>query len=74
VQLCVVVTGAEGVGDLVPGVAVRAGVEHEVGQEAFGLLDQAGDQGHRGEVVAEPDPAVGGERIHRTMTAPMARR
>jgi hypothetical protein len=26
-----------------------AGVEHELGQEAFGLLDQAGDQGHRGE-------------------------
>jgi hypothetical protein len=33
----------------------------EVRQKAFGLLDQAGDQGHRGEVVAEPDPAAGGE-------------
>jgi hypothetical protein len=31
------------------------------GRRPFGLLDQAGDQGHRGEVVAKPDPAAGGE-------------
>lgn len=31
--------GAEGVGDLVPGVAVGAGVVDELGEEAFGLVD-----------------------------------
>jgi hypothetical protein len=45
----------------VPGVAVGAGVAHELRKEAFGLLDQAGDQGHRAEVVAEPDAAACGD-------------
>jgi hypothetical protein len=31
--------GAVGVGDLVPGVAVGAGVVDELGEEAFGLFD-----------------------------------
>jgi hypothetical protein len=30
-------------------------------QESFGLLDEAGDQAHRGEVVAEPAVAAFGE-------------
>jgi hypothetical protein len=50
--------GAEGVGDLVPGVAVGAGIVDELGKEAFGLVGEAGDEGYRGEVVAEPEPAA----------------
>jgi hypothetical protein len=30
-------------------------------QESFGLLDETGDQAHRGEVVAEPAVAAFGE-------------
>jgi hypothetical protein len=45
------------VGDLVP---VGAGVVDELGEEAFGLVGEAGDEGYRGEVVAEPEPAAFG--------------
>jgi hypothetical protein len=41
-------------GDLVPAVAVGAGVVHELGKAAFGLVDEAGDQGDGGEVISEP--------------------
>jgi hypothetical protein len=33
----------------------------ELGEEAFGLVGEAGDEGCRGEVVAEPEPAAFGE-------------
>jgi hypothetical protein len=38
-KLCGVGAGAEGVGDLVPGVAVGACVVDELREEAFGLVD-----------------------------------
>ena len=45
--MCGAGAGAEGVGDLVPGVAVGAGVVDELGEEAFGLVGEAGDEGYR---------------------------
>lgn len=56
--MCVVGAGAECVGDLVPGAAVGSGVIHELRQAPLGLLDEAGNQGHHGDVVAEPEPAA----------------
>jgi hypothetical protein len=46
--------GGEGTGDL---VQVRPLARASSTQEAFGLPDQAGGQGHRGEVVARARPA-----------------
>jgi hypothetical protein len=43
-------------------VAVEPGIGDEPGQEAFGLVDEAGDQGDGGQVVAEPGAAAPGER------------
>src|SRR6266480_274803 len=61
-QLCLVGAGGQGLGDLVPGVAVEPGIGDELGQEAFGLVDEAGDQGDGGQVVAGPGAAALSER------------
>jgi len=49
-------------GDLVPAVAVGTGVVHELGEAARGLVDEAGDQGDGGEVIAQPGAATLSER------------
>src|SRR5271157_4164601 len=53
--------GAQGGGDVGPAGAVLAGVRREFGDHAFGLVDEAGEQGDRGERVAGPPAAAAGE-------------
>jgi hypothetical protein len=56
-QLCLPGAGGQRGSDLVPGVAVEQGAGHQLGEEAFGLAGEAGDQGDGGQVVAEPGAA-----------------
>jgi hypothetical protein len=53
--------GGEGGRDVVPGGVVVEGEQDVLGQHPPGLVDEAGDQGDRGEGVAEPFPATLGE-------------
>src|SRR5260221_3826151 len=62
-QLCLLGAGGQRGGDLVPGVAVEQGAGHELGEEAFGLVDEAGNERDGGQVVAEPGAAALGQRV-----------
>ena len=55
--------GAQGGGDVGPGGSVRVGLGGEHGEHAFGLVDEAGDQGDGGDGVAEPSSASFGELV-----------
>lgn len=54
-------------GDLVPGMPVEAGVGGKLRQAAFGLVDEAGEQGDYGQVVVKPAVATFGERCERVV-------
>src|SRR5258707_1983765 len=62
-QLCLLGAGGQRGSDLVPGVAVEPGADHELGEEALGLVDEAGDEMDGGQVIAEPGAAARGERV-----------
>src|SRR6516225_1091294 len=55
--------GAQGGGDVGPAGSVRVGLGGEHGEHPFGLIDEAGEQGDRGDGVAEPSSAAFGELV-----------
>src|SRR5206468_1412147 len=55
--------GAEGGSDVGPGGPVRVGLGGEHGDHAFGLVDEAGEQGDGGDGVAKPSSAALSELV-----------
>src|SRR5205807_9654149 len=62
-QLGLLWAGAEGGGDVGPGCSVGVGLGGKHGEHAFGLVDEAGDQGDGGDRVAEPSLPAFGELV-----------
>ncbi len=61
-QLRLLGAGGQRGSDLVPGAAVEPGAGHQLGEEAFGLAGEAGDEGDGGQVVAGPGASALSER------------